>query len=667
MRIRSLIILAVLIAVLIGYYWQNKPFDSTAIQALTGIILDLIPVSVLAICGGSAGRWLFARFALNLDGRAERITVETLFGLGIIATYASLVGLLGAFKSQILWLPTMALGSIALIATRGSWLLDCYKLIKGAFHTTNLWARALTYSSVILLGTGLILALSPQTAWDALTYGLVVPARYLAQGHISWQPNQPLFGYTQNIEMLYGLAMSLFGRDTAAAPIHWLYGLLALSGAAGVVLHRTGSDSMARLAFLIPLTAIGIWQLLGWAKNDLAMMAYGAAILIILMQWRETRRDNWLALLGLLLGMALGTKLPAGALVISAGLFIMVYTVRSGFRLMLRSELIIAGATLVTFAPWLLKGALLYHNAIYPNIFGGVDWNSVRGAQYFGQGLLNSGQVWAWLLLPFSATVYGTQFLSSFDFPTGPWLLTLPFLLVISWRTIRNTAHEYQLLIDSTLFVVPLLIYWWILAGISAIGVQTRLMTMAMPAFAVLSSLAIISIRRLPVKPFNVFFLFQALFVVSVGFELLQATQFVVQSNAVSYLIGTIKRDDFLIGVQGFYEDAMNHLKDLPNGTTVRFLWEARGYYCPPTIQCLADTMFDNWQSGLLTKSSDDLLTDWGREGNAYFLVYNTAFDSMGTRSTTAQAYLQFADTRRRWLTPVWSNGDYTLYTWKTF
>ncbi len=667
MRLRTLVVVLALTAVLIGYYWLNKPFDFTVAGALISVSVDLIPVSLLAICAGSIGRWLFSRLALTLDVRAEQIAVETLFGLGIIATYAVLVGLLGDFKSQVLWLPTIVLGGATLIATRGGWLRDCYTLINRAFHPTDLWTRILTYSAILLLGTALLLALSPQTAWDALTYHLVVPARYLAQGRIALQPNQPLFGYTQNVEMLYSMALSLFGRDTAVAPIHWLYGLLALLGTAGIILRRTGSDSVARLAVVILLSAFGVWQLLGWAKNDLALMAYGTAILIILIQWRETRRDHWLALLGLFLGLALGTKLPAGALVISAGLFVMLYTFRTGLRPILRSEIIIAGAALATFAPWLIKGTLLYHNPIYPNLFGGVDWNSVRGALYFGQGLLSSGQAALWLLLPFSATVYGTQFLSSFDFPTGPWLLTLPFLLVISWRAIRNEPRVCQLLIDGVLVGLPLLIYWWLLAGIATIGIQTRLMTMGFPICAVLGSLAVEGFRRLPAKPINVFFMFQALFVVSVGFELVQATQFVVQVRAIPYLMGIIDRDDFVYGVQGPYKDAMNHLGNLPNGVAVRFLWEARSYYCPPTIQCLADTMFDNWQEGLLTNTPDGLLAYWKQQGDAYLLLYNTAFDSLQSKSETAQANVQFADARTRWLTPIWSNSDYTLYTWKEF
>lgn len=667
MRWRSLIVLAALAALMIGYYWLNKPFDFPVIGALVAVGLDLIPVSLLALFGGSIGRWLFTRFSLTFDGRAERLTIETLFGLGIIATYAAVVGLLGDFKSQVLWFPTIALGGIALIATRGSWLIDCFKLAKRAFQPSGVWPRALTYSAVILLGTGLIIALAPQTAWDALTYGLVAPARYLAQGRIAYQPNQPLFGYTQNIEMLYSLALSLFGRDTAAAPIHWLYGLLALLGAAGIVQRRTGLDAMARLAVVILLSAVGLWELLGWAKNDLALMAYGAASLIVLVQWRETRRDRWLALLGLLLGMALGTKLPAGALVVSAGLVVLIYSIRTGFRPMLRRELIIAGALLITFAPWLIKGTLLYHNPIYPNVFGGVDWNPVRASIYFGQGLLSSGQGLRWLFLPLSATVFGTQFLSGFDFSTGPWLLTLPFLLVIAWRTIRTVPQEYQLAIDGILFALPLLLYWWVLSGISAIGIQTRLMTMAMPAFAVLGCLALDGIRRLPVKPINVFFVFQAFFIVSVGFEVLQATQFVVQARAVSYLMGTIDRDDYVIGVQGPYKDAMNHLNALPAGAVVRFLWEARGYYCPPAIQCLDDSMFDAWQSGLLTYSPDELLSHWRQQGDAYFLLYDAAFTSMGSRNDAGQAFIQFAAAKSRWLTPIWSNGDYTLYTWKSF
>ena len=93
MRWRTLIVLVALIALLIGYYWIHKPFDSSFAQTLVGIGQDVLPLVLLAVGGGSIGRWLLRRFGLTFQSRAEMVTVEALLGLGLIANPTLIVGL----------------------------------------------------------------------------------------------------------------------------------------------------------------------------------------------------------------------------------------------------------------------------------------------------------------------------------------------------------------------------------------------------------------------------------------------------------------------------------------------------------------------------------------------------------------------------------------------
>ncbi|MHB8626758.1 MAG: ArnT family glycosyltransferase [Aggregatilineales bacterium] len=671
MRLRTLVIVLALTALLIGYYWVHKPFDLGLAQTLAGIGLDLVPVTLLAVCAGNFGRWLLNRFGFVLESRAERLAIETLIGLGLSANLVLIAGLLGGFKAVILWPLLVIVGMAALVATRGGWLTDCWTLIRQAFRPGTPWTRLLSLFVVIMLGTGLLVALTPPIAWDALAYHLVGPARYIAAGRIAVQPDNPYLGFPQGVEMLYGLALSLFGRDTSAAPLHVLFGVLALCAVAGLVRRHisTKNDSIVWLVVAILLSAFSVWLLFGWPYVDLAMMAYGAALLVTLGYWRATRREGWLLLSGIFLGLALGVKLTAVGLLAAATVYVTIAMFRNGPHAIFRATLILGGATILAFAPWLLKGALLYHNPIYPYLFGGVSWDPGRALRFsqvnnVGSGLLGSGRAWQWPLLPLSATIFGTVE-HDFDFTPGPWLLTLMFLLPLSWQSLRSDKRIQKLALDSAILGASLLVIWWLSSSVTNIGIQTRFMTMAMPIWAVLGALAIYGIQRWPMKPLNVYFVFQALFVLSLIFDTVDVVRFFVQSETVPYTLGIIDRNTFLNDNMQSYMDALHHLADLPPGSQVRTLWEPRGYYCPSVVNCEVDYMFDYWQEGLdKGESPDEIFARWQHNRDAYFLIFNDAFNY---ESRISQVIAQFAAVRSRWLSPIWSNGGYTLYTWKEF
>src|SRR6185436_11450477 len=78
-------------------------------------------------------------------------------------------------------------------------------------------------------------------------------------------------------------------------------------------------------------------------------------------------------------------------------------------------------------------------------------------------------------------------------------------------------------------------------------------------------------------------------------FTLIDVIRDTVRMQILPVLTANLSRDAYLDDNLGVYSNAMRQLADLPEGSTVRFMWEPRAYYCPKTVTCLPDILFDYW------------------------------------------------------------------------
>ncbi|PJF23674.1 MAG: hypothetical protein CUN53_21695, partial [Phototrophicales bacterium] len=84
--------------------------------------------------------------------------------------------------------------------------------------------------------------------------------------------------------------------ETAAAPMHFMFGLFGVLAAMGVA-RRYAGRTAGWTALLLMMSAHNLAALFGWAYTDLAALAYGAATLSALLAWRETSGRGWLMLI----------------------------------------------------------------------------------------------------------------------------------------------------------------------------------------------------------------------------------------------------------------------------------------------------------------------------------------------------------------------------------
>jgi hypothetical protein len=660
---RSAIVLIGLLSLLIGYYWTHKPFSFALIQSVGGAVLDILTVAAIVIVTGGVGRQVLARLDLCALSTAERVALESVLGLGITSWIALFLGMLGLFHGLVLWI---MLAVTALLCWRDviGWTRSWGQLRAQLMRPGSRWGTFLTLLLVILLLLALLPTLAPPYSWDALTYHLVGPAHYLAANRIAAHADNPFMGFPQSVELLYGITMSLFGRDTTAALIHFWFGILALLATAGITRRYTNATT-ARLVPVLLVSAFNVWSLFREPLIDLATMAYGALALSVVAVWSETRRPGWLMLLGLLAGLVVGVKYTAVSLPFALTVYIVWQTRHLGR--IVRDGLIFGTFALLAFLPWMFKGIMLYGNPVYPFIFGGMNWDAQKSQAFSGAGTGLLGTVDAWQLpvLPLAATIFGTDAGSGYGFTLGPWLFTVPFLLLICWIYLPARARQLARLCVG--LGLPLLLFWAALAAYTGLGRQTRLMVVTLPVAAVASGLGFYGLSLMPRKPLDTWFIVRGVLVVTLILGVIDTLR--ESATALPYLLGNVSRGEYLFTRPriGTYASVMEHFGTLPPASRVLMMWEPRSYPCPVT--CLPDILFDHWAHPLHSgRTPDNTFDDWKRDGIDYLLLWKPGYDFTITEEMASFAENKlFLPTLERWMMPVWTDGvAYTLYRWKT-
>jgi hypothetical protein len=230
-------------------------------------------------------------------------------------------------------------------------------------------------------------SLWPEEAWgyDVLEYHLQLPKEYYEAGVISYLPHNVYGSFPAAAEMLYLAAMQVREETIESwATANCLNAMLAaLVVMAAWLAGREVSPGVAIVTAVLTATTGWLVYLSGLAFVENGMLFMGmlsAACILraapILRGVPElnaaaamvTRRLalRWLALAGVLAGFACGFKYTAGPL-IAAPLLLGVAVVvprRTGARA--AGLAMFAAAAAVTFAPWMIKNAVLTGNPVFP-------------------------------------------------------------------------------------------------------------------------------------------------------------------------------------------------------------------------------------------------------------------------------------------------------------
>lgn len=596
-----------------------------------------------------------AAFDVDVLSAPESLTLSAVIGLGLISIGALALGLAGLYRIEAF---AIMLGLFAALTYRGivAWLRVIPRLRPQRWSVWD-WATAVAAAFVLLVA--LLFAAGPPVAWDALAYHLVAPQRYLEAQQIAAHPDNTYLGFSQTVETLYGVVMALSGRDSSPAILHWCFGTLGLLALVGLV-NRLAGRLPARIALVLMLGAFGFWILFAIPYVDLALFALAVCSIASLTAWQDSRGDGWLIIVGICGGIALGVKYSSGLFLIGAGV-VALYT---SPRTVIRSALLIGVPSLILFAPWMLRGLLLWGNPVYPFVFGGLAWDDLRAASLStsGFGMFARGEAWQLPLLPLWATILGMTSVFEYDFSAGPLLLVALAILPFVRRFFPQRAAS--LTSTSVIMALTMTACWMVMAATTRIGAQTRLMMMMLPAFAIGGALAIDALSRS--RQGLLFRVVTGVVVASIVLIVLHVNGYATSSDILGYFRSGDRRA-YLVTRLTSYPDTLDQLAALPDGSRVLQLYEPRSYDCPAMVICAPDVLFDNWGRPLRQGATPDDVMAAYREEYDYILFLEAMYDfsSQDGRDYTAENAL-LPDALSRWMTPLWTSSDeaYTLYAW---
>ncbi len=221
---------------------------------------------------------------------------------------------------------------------------------------------------ILLALVNLIGALGPELAFDTLWYHLTLPKLYLLHkeiyhipGGLLYYSDMPKLG-----EMLYVGALS-FGSEIFAKLIHYSFGVL-IAIALFSFSRKFFSKNISFLIIVIFYSNLVVdWESIT-AYIDLIRTFFEFLSLWSFVNWYESQKVTWLVVSGIMMGLAITTKLLAiGSFIILLTLFITFsFSKRKPIKEVLSGCLIYTFCTFIIPLPWFIFSYLYTGNPVSP-------------------------------------------------------------------------------------------------------------------------------------------------------------------------------------------------------------------------------------------------------------------------------------------------------------
>lgn len=594
--------IAVLVIVLVGYYYAHKPVSPDNARALAGVAADSCLALLIVLAAGAIGRRLVPQ--AHPEALAA-MSFQAALGLGVMGLGVLLLGAVGGMQRWVFYavLATLVVG---FWRSGRAWLKQASQAFGPIRRASWPW-RAAAAAGAALLMLAWFEAAAPPARYDALLYHLDLAARFLDQGSISRTVDNQLWGMPLLGELLYAWAMAL-GRAQTAALLGWAVAVLTLLGVAGL-----GKGWGKRIGWIAPLALLGGSTLAsspGWAYVDWWAALFGLGLLIALDRHRQRQDPQAVVLAGVMAGLACGVKYSAW-IALPAGFFAVWLGARN--RASLKNALVFLVVGLAVASPWLVKNLLGAGVPLFP--YFGVTPAIDPLRQHAFQGSIAPPPVLNSLLIPIAATFAGHEHAPGFSVDLGPLLLGLLPGLVLIRRENR------QALLPAGGFLIVGWVAWGIAIRFSGLLIQTRLYFVLLPAWALLAGAGFsgwIGVRPRGVRLER---LAAAAVAIVVGLLLVQQVRQWAAWNPAAVLLGVESRSAYLTRRLGATQLAMESMEQLPAGSRVIMLWEPRSLYCLP--RCVPDVWIDRWLVDLRRHGSGEAVLDaWQRAGTSHVLLH---------------------------------------------
>jgi hypothetical protein len=274
----------------------------------------------------------------------------------------------------------------------------------------------------IVIASGAVLyavfcALAPEAEYDAVSYHLELPRRWLATGRPVDDVNDYVSLYPLGWDLLFGAGLSL-GGSGAATLLHTVT-LPACGALAGLLARQIASQASPWMAAAIFVTAPTVFWEATTAYVDLALALHVGAAILGLMRAHASGDRRWLVVAGLQLGFACATK-HLGLVTLASVVPVLAW---SRLRVQPRraavtSIALVGGLALLVPLPWYVRAWRASGNPVFPDmyrVFGARPaerWDALteRGLQKFKDHFGRPRTLEHVLLLPWDVPVHGAQY-----------------------------------------------------------------------------------------------------------------------------------------------------------------------------------------------------------------------------------------------------------------
>ncbi len=517
----------------------------------------------LAILGGSLGQgaMVFSRVQgsrLDLSPGMALSAVAGL-GLGMFSLEVLLLGAFGLMNTPVLTLLVLVVLAVSLYTGRAA----VTEILAGAAGEISEKAREAFLPLGVALTTAVAvfpLVLVPNRAFDALSYHLEVPLRFLQAGGVVNLPENT-YSYSPLLtQMLYGLGLGLEGADLAGL-LYYSFFILTLWTVWRGGEKLFGSPGSAWAAALLALTPVFLLEVpqagADWSMTFFIM----TALLLVADGGRDTRR---MVLAGILAGMAAGCRHQAlgyaVVLIPVAGIAVDLSGKRSRS---VRSWLVFTVAAFASAGPWYIKNLIQTGDPIYPlltSLTGGLAYESGFASSLVGSKPLHL--LWSWALVPFQSAFDPL----SLSMTASVGVLPLALALLLPGLKKQRAGSGFLLL--------------WVVLSFAAWHLTFRTFRYVMPVMSVgylwLGAALAQSLRGSGGKERVLKFAVGLALVVNGG-TFLGLTDYV--NRSVVPALGTMSPERYIYETYEIYPaiDYLNRLEHPPG--KVLFLGEMRGFY----------------------------------------------------------------------------------------
>ncbi len=570
-------ILLVWCAISIIYFYRQFP-----IIHLSEVTLNLFALFIIILFLSALGRYVLKHFHFEWNSFAEEFCFSFGAGSGI---FILLVIVLAYIKLlfEVIIISLFLIIFILIYKEAKYFVIKGYnEFSKFLSSKKNFDEKVFLSFTFIAIALTLLAAQTPPFFYDALSYHLAVPQKYLANHGFCFLPLNYFSNFPANLGMLFSLGMSLSG-GLLAKLLSWIYAPLTALAVYSFSKSFFGKK-IGILSAAIMISVPGVMILSTLTSIDLAVTFYSFMGLYSMLYWFKFSQKRWFIFSGIFCGVAIGTKYTAilvSFLTLEMTLFIHLYFIKKkSFLNGLKHGIYYGLTALICFSPWLIKNIIYTNNPLYPFSYSIFESSSTEINDYsqvmrrignpihrwFYSYKSNESSLLEGIKLVLSSPWKVTMTTNGAAGKTGIiFLLGLPFLFLL--RKIPPLIR-YLLFFSASVFIGWVLLLPWILR-------------FAFPMFPALSIiLAYTFVELLESYSFKKWITTGISVVLTYNLFLFLFEMFSIL-NPFPYLFANQSKEEFLTSHGVNYYPVIewtNHT--ISEDSRILFIGELRGYYC---------------------------------------------------------------------------------------